>query len=106
MHLESKNAEPLVMAQVEVGQSHKGKISDDSPELVEISNMLARRCLLLRDQHEFAVSKQKCTRGSKLSLEATANTPTTVWQPKTADPWADNAPLQYGISAARPRSLK
>jgi len=47
MHLKSKNAESLVMAHVKICQPRKREIGDDSPKLVEVSLVLARRLFLL-----------------------------------------------------------
>ena len=60
MQLKSKNAESLVMAHVEVRQPSKREIRDDSPKLVDVSRVLARRFFLLRDQHNHALRDQQC----------------------------------------------
>jgi hypothetical protein len=49
MHLESKNAKSLVMADVEVGEPDKREIGNDSSELVYVSTVKPRRGFLFRD---------------------------------------------------------
>src|ERR1700687_1259962 len=59
MYPQSKNAESLLMAHVNIFQTNDRKICDDSPKFVDISSVLARRCLLLRYKHKLALGNQQ-----------------------------------------------
>jgi hypothetical protein len=70
---ESKHAEPLMMAHMEIEQPDKREVCDDSAELLEVSAVKSGRSFLLRNQHKLAFGNQQCIGTTKFSLESVNN---------------------------------
>src|SRR5271165_3754701 len=70
MHLERKNIESFVLAQLEVSELCNRDIRDDSAEVVQVPGVLTRRRFFLRDQDKLALGDQERAGGRKLAPES------------------------------------
>jgi hypothetical protein len=59
MHLERKNVEAFVLAQLKVHELRYRDIGDDSAEVVQVSRVLAGRSFFLRARDELAFGDQR-----------------------------------------------